>query len=577
MLGDVTAAEVKRIVSESLERGRTPIPQLGDEAVRQRAKELARQQGLFERIERELAWDKPVPILPRSVYRRFRRIGDRRQYEQALFWREGQIDLAAMACWLGLDRLDYLQDLLWAQCEASTWVMPAHERPDSPIDLFAAMTAREYATLARLLAGQLEPEVSQRLSDEIKRRVLDMYLDPRVEHWWQDCTNNWNAVCHGDIGLAAMLLETDARRLAAILIKILEELPPFLDGFTADGGCTEGPGYWAFGFGWYVHFAAGLFDFTGGRINIMRGEKLERICRYPLSVTVAPGQPLAFADVNPSYLPALTAMQINRFYPLPELFGLCELLPDGVLRVNDLRTLTAYDGARYAPPAAWSDACLPELAVAMIRQAGVTVGAKAGHNDEHHNHNDIGTFVLHRGRTFFLDDLGAPVYSARTFSPRRYESVFCNSFGHSVPVVDGAFQQEGRQSAGTLAVENPRGRGAKRLVIELAQAYRQPNLASLRRTLELSAGGELLLADEFAFAQAPRALEEGFVTLCQAQAVEGDRPCGSTRRPMGHACCAPWTRRGILRWPSCPRRPKSSATGRWCGGYVLCRKVWPSA
>ena len=520
MLTDLSAEELLHIVEDSM--GSSPMPYLADQAVRQRALEIARNQGLFERIERELTPAGPVPILPYTRFRDYRRDGNRTRYQALLGWRGGQIGLAAMGCYLGLDYADYLQDLLWAECEATTWVVPAHEDPDRPVDLRAAGCGEQYAMIVTLLADQLADEVRRRVVSEVRRRVLDPFLQPQWEHWWKTTTNNWNAVCHACTCIAAMLLEEDAARLASILIQSLENLEAFVAGFTSDGGCTEGPSYWRYGFGHFAHLGAALHDFTGGRVRIMRGEKIERVCRYPLAVFVAPGQELEFADAHGGFLPVATATEINRLVRVPELFGLCEIGDGGWPLVRTLQDLLVYDGRQHAPWHGVRDDYLPDLGVVRIRNGPVTLGAKAGHNAEHHNHNDVGSFVVHRGRTFFLCDPGAPIYSRDTFSPRRYESVFCNSFGHSVPVVDGGRQSAGEQYAGTMSVERLNEEGDKAVRIELHAAYDVPALRRLSRTIELrDAGRAVTLADDFVFDQAPGELEEAFVTYLPADVLEG--------------------------------------------------------
>jgi hypothetical protein len=59
----------------------------------------------------------------------------------------------------------------------------------------------------------------------------------------------------------------------------------------------------------------------------------------------------------------------------------------------------------------------------------MAVALKGGHNNEHHNHNDVGSFVVVSGDRPLLLDPGGEVYTARTFSSRRYESNVLNSFG----------------------------------------------------------------------------------------------------------------------------------------------------
>ncbi len=510
-LPDETMAEIFRA-----SYGRSPLPYLHDPAVRERARGIAQAQGLLARIEEQLTPEAPIPALQRSAFRAYARNGSRLPYDPLLQARLRQIEQATIACWLGMDYVDYLQDLLWAECETTWWFAPAHEYVQ-PIDLSAAMRAERYDVILSLLGEQLEEEVRARVRAEIDRRVLAPFLDPGTDHlWWRRTTNNWNAVCHGGIGIAAMLLEQDPERLTRTLMRIMQDLPVFIDGFTPDGGCSEGPSYWRYGFGWYVRLADALYHFTNGQIHLLQGERLERICRYPLAVVMGPGQELTFADAYQGYQSVGTVCRINRYVDIPELYGLCQLL-DGCPALRNLDDLLLYDGRAAVPLEDPRDYLLPDLGVAKVKQGAVTLGVKAGHNDEHHNHNDIGSFIVHRGSTQFLCDPGGPVYTAKTFSPQRYECAFTNSYGHSVPVIDGCLQQPGRAYAGTLTAEGL-NTAARKVVVEMAGAYGLPALQRLTRTLTV-AGEEMLLADTCVFTSAPATFEEAFLTTLPAEVL----------------------------------------------------------
>ena len=439
--------------------------------------------------------------------------------------RSRQIDLATMAVYLGAEgKAKYLQDLLWAECESTWWTMPSHEYFEAPIDLRVAMCGYHYALIATMLSNKIGGEVTDRIFAEVRRRVLDEYLRPGRFYWWSKHSNNWNAVCSGAIGLTAMLIEDDPARLAEILRRVLTSLPIFLSGFADDGGCSEGPGYWRFGFQWYVAFASGLHALTGGRVNLMAGEKIARICRYPLAVWVAPGQELSFADAHGGYMPTAMAMQINRFHDVPELFGLCKLTEAGRPQVDSLSDLVLCDEAEHAAGGDAADHYLPDLGVVKVRTGGVTFGAKAGDNQEHHNHNDVGSFMVHRGKTFFLTDLGAPVYSRKTFSGQRYESIFCNSLGHSVPVINGAGQPDGAKYAGTMSCDGLNGGGARTVTIEMADAYEDPTLTGLTRVIEAPDAAErVVLTDRFVFARPPTSVLEHFITVLPVAVAEDGR------------------------------------------------------
>ncbi len=72
--------------------------------------------------------------------------------------------------------------------------------------------------------------------------------------------------------------------------------------------------------------------------------------------------------------------------------------------------------------------------------------AKAGHNNEPHNHNDLGHFILHGGGENLLCDLGAGLYTKAYFSPGRESIINISSSGHSVPVINGTMQQSGAKA-----------------------------------------------------------------------------------------------------------------------------------
>lgn len=527
LLSGLTEQDVRTIIRESM--GRSAMPYLRDPQVQARAMETARRQGVLERVERELTPDKPISAMPHSLFREFRRTGNRANYEALWFERERQVDLAAMACYLGADHLMYLQDLMWADCETTWWELPAHEgvgrtgKP-RPIDLFVATQSTQLAVILETFGDRIDPEVRQRVTAEIRRRAIEAFFDPNAEFAWKTVDSNWNAVCHSGVGVAAILLEKDPQKLGNLIVQTLGNLRFFLDGFTSDGGCTEGPGYWQFGFGWYVLLAGVLYDFTAGRINIMADPKVERIARYPLAVTIGPGQSLPFSDTGQEFVHTWLALLISRFFRVPELCNLCRLTEDGSPALNDLLDLVFYDGTKCKPLKGHADALLADLGLVRVNAGEVTVGAKAGHNGEHHNHNDVGSFIVHKGGTFFLTDPGAPVYSAKTFSDRRYESVFCNSFGHGVPVVNGRPQSTGRQFAGTLGAEGLNGPGDKTIRIEMAGAYDVPSLKGLSRAITLRAGGrQVVLQDAFLFDGQPESVEEAFITTLPATLSEDGR------------------------------------------------------
>jgi Heparinase II/III-like protein len=154
----------------------------------------------------------------------------------------------------------------------------------------------------------------------------------------------------------------------------------------------------------------------------------------------------------------------------------------------------------------------PEFALAL----------KGGHNAEHHNHNDVGTFMIVSGQAMVLCDPGAEVYTARTFSARRYESDVLNSFGHPVPMIAGQLQRTGAQAIGeVLRTDFSDARDI--LDLDLRSAYAVPSLKRLERTFtyQRQPTESVTVADRVEF-DAPETFETALITWSPWQRV-GDR------------------------------------------------------
>ena len=130
---------------------------------------------------------------------------------------------------------------------------------------------------------------------------------------------------------------------------------------------------------------------------------------------------------------------------------------------------------------------LPDCGV--VKFAGKTaaaargVAAKAGHNDGHHSHTDVGTFILNVDGESLLCDPGRGLYSKEYFREARYQNIFCNSIGHSVPRIGGQLQAPGpefggrKQFHGQIVARCNRP-DEKSALIEFQRAYDLPALSS---------------------------------------------------------------------------------------------------
>ena len=521
---------------------------------------------LLERVRQVVPDLSAIPQTTYTLYREFEHSGLRDRYQSVYFMKRAQLTRAVLETILGDEGLlDTVQDLLWSICEETSWLVPAHEEqgPDfwdlkpSPrqgpwgsntaltrepdaIDLFAAETGAALAETLFLLGDRLAPEVRQRVRQEVDRHIFKPYLAYGRKHWWYRGALNWNGVCNGSIGLAFIHLQNDPHVLAEGLNMALEDLEAYIaTGFEADGGSIEGPSYWDYGMMYFVTLAELLWERSGGAVNLLSGPRIQAVARYPLGMALAPGTYINFGDA-----PEQAALRPGIVQRLSERTGVRELrglilgienwgagmYPVAKLPIT-LRDIAWWDGeVQPFPQASREDFFLPDCAV--IKNTGtsstgqpVVLAAKAGHNDGHHSHTDIGTFIYHVDGESLLCDPGRGLYSREYFREHRYENFFNNSLSHNVPLIDGKRQQPGPEFGGThqyhgKIVERGMHGSEKRVVIDYHQAYDLPDLAQARRTLVLDAAtGVTLLVDAFTFSGRPLDVEEAFVTWFPVKAL----------------------------------------------------------
>ncbi|HLP26418.1 MAG TPA: heparinase II/III family protein, partial [Acidobacteriota bacterium] len=336
--------------------------------------------------------------------------------------------------------------------------------------------------------------------------------------------NNWNSVCHaGVVGTALAALPSRSER--ALVVGWAElNLAYYLKGFTPDGYCSEGVGYWNYGFGHFAMLSETLRRATNGVSVPLSGDHALRVAAYPWGLRILPGVFPAFADMNVAERPStwFGALAVMQVYPKP--LG----MKSWSLSVNDVRTQMIYESAMKvflpllteglpaapAPQVNGDHYWFPDAQVYTGRAApDFGAAIKGGHNNEHHNHNDVGSFVIARGDRAVLVDPGLEIYTKRTFSDQRYISKVLNSYGHSVPVVAGELQQFGRKFAAQV-VSSSFSEQEDIVVLDLAGAYAVPALKSLVRTFTLRRGAkpEIVITDAVEFTT-PSKFEGALITF----------------------------------------------------------------
>ena len=160
---------------------------------------------------------------------------------------------------------------------------------------------------------------------------------------------------------------------------------------------------------------------------------------------------------------------------------------------------------------------LPSLEVAALRKNRLFLCVKGGNNKEHHNHNDVGSFVFYDGKEPVLIDVGIGVYTRFTFdNSTRYSMIpWTQSPYHNIPLINGTAQKYGPEfrSSG-FNVEN----GG--VTVEFSDAY--PEKAGIERAvreLSLTDTG-MVLTDRFDAVTAPD-VTEYFMTALPVRVENG--------------------------------------------------------
>ncbi|WP_020521595.1 heparinase II/III domain-containing protein [Catelliglobosispora koreensis] len=457
-----------------------------------------------------------MPVLTFGAYEDYFRTGRRLVYEELYFRRRATLTAQVAEALLkpGVSTA-MLCDTLWSVCDEYTWALPAHvggcADPRQCVDLFAAETAHTLAETVAALDSRLDPMVTARVREEIDRRVFVPYSGS-LPLAWEGFGNNWESVCGGAVGMAALALlgrsTKDSDRLTVMLDRSRRAMDRFLAGFGDDGGCLEGISYWVYGFGYFVYFAEALREHTGE--DLMVAPKIREIAAFASRVALGGGAYASFSDTTdrPWFPAGLLTRLAERFGTPP---------PEKVPSFHDDH---CYRWAHVSRNLAWFDSIVPQVRgqlTSFLPDAGWVIdrgrhafAAKGGHNDEPHNHNDLGHFILHTHGESVLADLGAAEYTSEYFGTNRYESPYASALGHSVPVVDGNEQLPGRERAARVLHYQANDDGAE-FDLELTAAYEVAGLRSLVRRFRWSRSGRLELTDEVT-ADRPLTVDEMFIS-----------------------------------------------------------------
>ena len=529
-LAAVSAARIDEIAAWLPERPAADGARITDRAAWDRL--AATPQGAREVKAAAALLSQPVPDVPDAEYLEFSQTGNRTHYQTSLFRRMGNfVHLYVAECLEARGRfIPRIVDYVDAFAAQRSWTLPAHDAALTcfngvpHVDLVSANISLSLALCADWLGDRLPAATRAKIRSEVERRTFRPHLDHargvrRIrDHWWLHAGNNWNSVCNACVVRAALALVED-RRLRAEFVAIAEESVPFaLKGYTDDGYCSEGMGYWNYGYGHHLQMGLSVRAATGGRVDLFADPKCKAVMRYAYGFQILNGQSPHFADGGGNADAANLALGRQIWPDLVNTAALKSPAFSGHPAVFSLRAF-GQEPAPVAPtldilpPRSW----FPDAQVLLARpqhpERTLTfgVGFKGGHNAELHNHNDIGSYYVMLDGVEMTGDPGGEVYTRRTFSKDRYLSKVLNSYAHPVPVVGGQLQRTGRAAAAKVLRADFTD-AKDEVAIEYASAYAVPALKSLVRTLSFDRVRNVLTVSDHLVCSEPTTFEVPVVT-----------------------------------------------------------------
>ncbi len=375
----------------------------------------------------------------------------------------------------GIEHADDLQD----KKAISVPVLPSPY--NQVIDLVAGEVGAALAIIYRVLREPLDsvsPEICNRIAYELERRIITPFLE-RTDFWWMgyqsNFVNNWSPWCTSNCLIALLLMESNTHKRRAGVRKSFVIIEKFLSTYGDDGGCDEGSSYWFRAGGSLFDCLEVLYWASDGVVNLYHQPLVRVIGEFiakmhiggPYFTNFADGQskveaswPLIFrygervqSNTMVRLAKTLFNMHDESTQSLPKIeHSLLRTLPwllrsaDGIKTLKLGCTMGLMEPCGDSPPSNPPEYhILPNIQVATVQNTELFLAVKGGHNDESHNHNDVGQYIIYTHDRPLIVDIGCGEYTKETFGPNRYDIWTMQSRFHNVPEVRGVMQSYGSQ------------------------------------------------------------------------------------------------------------------------------------
>ena len=449
-----------------------------------------------------------IPSLTLSKYRAYNVSGSTSEYGSPYRMRMTMaLRLALAEIYTGDGKyFDKMLDVVWAMLDEPTWMLPEHtvhmpedETKKMPVPADAGEKYAHGIELGSAYRGaiialiyhyfedkfrEISPFINERILYTLKKRSIEPFC--KYYFWWEGMggnrVNNWCPWIVSNILFTTALIEDSMTIRETVVERAMTFLDNFISFYKPDGGCDEGPTYWNAA-------AACLFD----SLELLEYMSCGKINVYSEPLIRAMGEYIARMNINDVYFVnfADSRSRASQDGNMLERYGekcnseILKSYSSSMLKYENAtfdvalpyRTLRSYTtpikDVSDTKLVAAKDTYFPDLKVMILRESenpdkGIFFAIKGGHNEESHNHNDVGSFVIYKGGKPVLIDAGVGEYTKQTFSKDRYKIWSMQSLYHNLPSFDGVGQLNGANFRSRNEVYD---KEARSLTLNITDAY----------------------------------------------------------------------------------------------------------
>ena len=476
----------------------------------------------------------PFPAWNDDDYLDFTKTGSRQRGEKMMRARENWIPALVYAeCLENKGRfLPLLNEVITANATDPTWTMPAGDGSltsfrgtDYYVDLGASAFGYRLSETLYLIGDKIDAKVKELVLRRLEQRIFEPFrrtvATGKPCGWLGSKTrpeqNNWNPVCLSGVVGSALRVIPDKQERAFYVAAAEHYSDYYLNSFTKDGYCTEGAGYWGYGFGHYALLREEIVRATGGKLDLFADARVIPCILYGERIRIGPGAVPPFADCRfgtkidqnlLAYCRDALALDLKA-PPFSQHFGFAGSL--GEVDATPCAT-SAKASSELEDPLRSYFKDVGVLACRPSTDGGLGIGIKSGGNFSH-SHNDIGSYEIAIGDEEPTGDPGGPMYyDKETFGKNRYEKKLLNSYGHPVPVIGGQLQITATK-AKPVVLSTSFSPQRDEIVIDMAPAYTVASMQKLTRTMDYTrtGAGQVAITDEATFSS-PTSFEDAIIT-----------------------------------------------------------------